>query len=74
MNTIKHIQYGQESPADTNGNYSCIMIVDLEINGLPDISCTIQFEAVSNNSMTGLEVDKQRHTAIDDIIDKLNGL
>jgi hypothetical protein len=66
------VNYGQETEADEQGNYTCIITIGIKpsSNLIPPFSKDII--DVSNNSMTGFEVDAQREKAVEDFIKELN--
>jgi len=68
---IKH-DYGVETPTDEQGNYSTTITLALHpTDGIaPDFSKDIT--VISNNNMTGYEVDAQRQAEIEAFMLKIN--
>jgi hypothetical protein len=66
------VDYGKETEADEQGNYSCIITIGIKPSSdlIPTFSKDIVIE--SNNSQTGFEVDAQRKKAVEDFIKELN--
>jgi hypothetical protein len=66
------VNYGQETEADEQGNYSCTITIGIKSSSdlIPPFSKDIVFE--SSNSQTGYEVDAAREKAIKDFIEALN--
>jgi len=66
------VDYGKETEADEQGNYSCIITIGVKPSNdlIPPFSKDIIVE--SNNSQTGFEVDAQREKAVEDFIKELN--
>jgi hypothetical protein len=65
--------YGLESETDDKGNYSVnitLALAPIDNDLIPPFSKDIV--VVSNNSMTGYEVDKQRNKEITDFMGKIN--
>lgn len=64
--------YGHETEADEKGNYSINITLALHSTDgiVPDFSKDIT--VISNNSMTGFEVDDQRQAEISAYILKIN--
>ena len=66
------VDYGKETDADEQGNYSCIITIGIKPSSelIPPFSKDIIVQ--SNNSQTGFEVDTQRLKAVEDFIKELN--
>ena len=69
---IVNTDYGKESETDEQGNYSAVITIALQSddNKIPQFSKDIT--VISNNSMTGFEVDKQREQAIEEFLKEFN--
>jgi hypothetical protein len=66
------VDYGKETEADEQGNYSCIITIGIKPSSelIPPFSKDIIVE--SNNVQTGYDVDTQRLKAVEDFIKELN--
>jgi len=64
--------YGKESETDEQGNYFTVITIALQSddNKIPQFSKDIT--VISNNSMTGFEVDRQREQAIEEFLKEFN--
>jgi hypothetical protein len=65
--------YGMESESDEKGDYSVnitLALAPIDNDLIPPFSKDII--VVSNNEMTGYEVDKQRQSEIDKFMEKIN--
>jgi hypothetical protein len=66
------VDYGKETEADEQGNYSCIITIGIKPSSelIPPFSKDIIVQ--SNNSQTGYEVDMQRKAEIEAYISNIN--
>jgi len=64
--------FGNETETDDEGNYSAVITIALQSddNKIPQFSKDIT--VISNNSMTGFEVDKQREQTIEEFLKEFN--
>lgn len=69
---LAQTDFGKETETDGNGNYQIDITITVHPTDtfIPDFSKVLT--VVSNNAMTGTEVDAQRQTAIDNFMDSIN--